>query len=68
MGIGLSRNSVFENSLEEIKIHPKSGDILVFYTDGVTEAMNDYMQQYGEEMLKNIIIQNSDKSEKGYKN
>ena len=64
MGIGLSRNSVFENSLEEIKIHPESGDILVFYTDGVTEAMNDYMQQYGEEMLKNIIIKNSDKSAK----
>jgi len=56
MGIGLSHNSIFENSLEEIKIHPESGDILIFYTDGIVEAMNQYMQQYGEDMLKRIII------------
>jgi serine phosphatase RsbU (regulator of sigma subunit) len=64
MGIGLSRNSVFEHSLEEIKIFPESGDILVFYTDGVVEAMNDYMQQYGEENLKSVILNNADKPAK----
>jgi serine phosphatase RsbU (regulator of sigma subunit) len=64
MGIGLSHNSIFENSLEEIKIHPESGDVLVLYTDGIIEAMNEYMQQYGEEMLKNVILRNADKSAK----
>jgi serine phosphatase RsbU (regulator of sigma subunit) len=64
MGIGLSHNSIFENSLEEIKIHPESGDILLFYTDGVVEAMNEYMQQYGEELLKNIVLRNADKCAK----
>jgi serine phosphatase RsbU (regulator of sigma subunit) len=64
MGIGLSRNSIFENSLEEIKIHPETGDIIIFYTDGVVEAMNDYMQQYGEDMLMNVILKNADKSAK----
>ena len=64
MGIGLSRNSIFENSIEEIKIKPESGDILVFYTDGVVEAMNDFMQEYGEDMLKKVIVRNADKSAK----
>jgi sigma-B regulation protein RsbU (phosphoserine phosphatase) len=64
MGIGLSNNHVFENSLEEIKIRPESGDILVFYTDGVVEAMNEFMQEYGEGMLKNVIINNAGQSAK----
>jgi serine phosphatase RsbU (regulator of sigma subunit) len=64
MGIGLSRNSIFENSLEEIKIQPEKGDVLVFYTDGVVEAMNDYMQEYGEELLKNIVLRNAGESPK----
>jgi serine phosphatase RsbU (regulator of sigma subunit) len=64
MGIGLSCNSIFEHSLEEIKIYPESGDILIFYTDGIVEAMNDFMQQYGEETLKNIILKNTDKPAK----
>jgi serine phosphatase RsbU (regulator of sigma subunit) len=60
MGIGLSHNSIFENSLEEIKIHPESGDVLVFYTDGIVEAMNDYMQEFGETNLMTIILRNAD--------
>ncbi len=28
-----------------------SGDVLVFYTDGITEAMNVREEEYGEERL-----------------
>ncbi len=64
MGIGLSHNSIFENSLEEVEIKPQSGDILIFYTDGVVEAMNNYFQEYGEERFMKVISQNADKPAK----
>ncbi len=34
------------------------GDILVAYTDGITEAMNSDEQEFGEERLKDILISN----------
>jgi sigma-B regulation protein RsbU (phosphoserine phosphatase) len=35
-----------------------SGDILVFYTDGLTEAMNTQLQLYGLPRLSEILLQN----------
>ncbi len=64
MGIGLSQDSIFENSLEEIEIKPESGDILIFYTDGVVEAMNGFLQEYGEERFMNVITRSADKPAK----
>lgn len=37
-------------------------DLVVFYTDGITEAINSREEDYGEERLKSIIIQNRNKS------
>lgn len=46
--------SIREYKSEEITFH--SGDLLVCYTDGVTEAMNeDRTEEYGEERLKQCI-------------
>ena len=64
MGIGLSHDTIFENSLEEIVITPEKGDVLIFYTDGVVEAMNSFLQEYGEDRFKNTIIKNQTKSSK----
>ncbi|MFO7444944.1 MAG: PP2C family protein-serine/threonine phosphatase [Ignavibacteriaceae bacterium] len=61
MGIGLGNNILFEKTLEEISIEPETGDILVFYTDGVVEAMNGYLQEFGEERLNRVIRQNAHK-------
>ncbi|MGH7492175.1 MAG: SpoIIE family protein phosphatase [bacterium] len=37
------------------KIHLQAGDVLTFYTDGVTEARNAYKKQFGVEGLKRVI-------------
>ncbi|OGU38976.1 MAG: hypothetical protein A2X61_00055 [Ignavibacteria bacterium GWB2_35_12] len=37
-------------------------DILLFYTDGVTEAQNDDEQEFGEEKLKDIILKHNTES------
>lgn len=41
--------------LEEKEIDVSAGDILVFYTDGVTEAMNAQLELFGEERLRRVI-------------
>ena len=67
IGIGLSRNGIFDNSLEEITILPKQGDILVFFTDGITEAMNSHLREFGEERLMAAVKENAYKSAEGIK-
>ena len=38
------------------------GDILLFYTDGVTEALNTKKEIFSEQKLKNILINSNNKS------
>jgi sigma-B regulation protein RsbU (phosphoserine phosphatase) len=38
------------------------GDLLLTYTDGITEAMNINDEEFGEERLKTVVLENSDLS------
>jgi sigma-B regulation protein RsbU (phosphoserine phosphatase) len=42
---------------EQETIQLQSGDLLVAYTDGVTEAMNDAGEEYGEERLQSSLVE-----------
>jgi len=42
-------------SFEQREIALKKGDIVVFYTDGITEAMNDSEELYGNERLTGLV-------------
>ncbi|MBD3387082.1 SpoIIE family protein phosphatase [candidate division KSB1 bacterium] len=55
MGLGLASDRVFDENLQQQTIKLNSGDLLVFYTDGITEAMNDSLQEYGEERLIRLL-------------
>lgn len=35
------------------------GDLILFYTDGITEAFNDQDQEFGDERLKKIVLENA---------
>jgi len=51
------------NPYEEQKVTLNSGDLLVFYTDGVTESMNeDETEEFGEERLLDCIKANREQS------
>lgn len=44
-----------EMDFEQQEIHIDHKDILYLYTDGVTEAMSESREQYGEERLENCL-------------
>jgi len=44
----------FEYSQTKMNLSP--GDTVVFYTDGITEALNPQIEEFGEQKLLDIII------------
>ncbi len=62
IGLGLANDSDFNNHLEEIKIKLMDTDVFVLYTDGITEAKNEKLEDFGEERFSNILVENSDKN------
>lgn len=43
----------------EDRLQLESGDMLVCYTDGVTEPENEYGEMFGEERLVDVLLKNS---------
>lgn len=62
LGIGLNDKGVFEKTLEVEIIKPEAEDIIVIYSDGVTEAMNIHSDLFGDDNLKRVIANNANKS------
>lgn len=58
LALGLKENSQYEHQVIELR----PNDILVLYTDGITEAMNDAMEEFGEERLRAHIEKTKDVS------
>jgi phosphoserine phosphatase RsbU/P len=48
---------------EESKVELLSGDLLVCYTDGITEPENEYGEMFGEERLIELVAKNADRDE-----
>ena len=59
IGLGLEKGIIFEQTLveEEMKLQP--GEIYAFFSDGITEAMNERDELFGEENLKELLIKKS---------
>jgi serine phosphatase RsbU (regulator of sigma subunit)/anti-sigma regulatory factor (Ser/Thr protein kinase)/transposase len=55
VGIDLADHSLFEKSIGTETIKLKQSDMLVIYTDGITEAMDSEGRQFGEERLLKAI-------------
>lgn len=62
MAIGLSNGNLFNNSLEEFEFTCNKDDIILFYSDGLTETMNDKKNEFGIDKVKEIMINSSHKS------
>jgi sigma-B regulation protein RsbU (phosphoserine phosphatase) len=61
IGVGLEKGDIFDSSLEEIEIELKSDHNFIFYSDGVTETMNEQNELFGMERFEEMLIKNSHK-------
>jgi sigma-B regulation protein RsbU (phosphoserine phosphatase) len=62
-GLVLGFDAGFEYSQATLQFQP--GDLMLMYTDGVTEAFNADKREFGEDRLKALIIQYKNRSAAG---
>ncbi len=56
LGLGIVRNDSFANFVQRTeRMEYQAGDFLVLYTDGITEARNEDMEEYGYDRLSKVI-------------
>jgi serine phosphatase RsbU (regulator of sigma subunit) len=55
LGLGLDPGERFEAILEEAEVALEPGDFFLFFTDGLSEAMNPASELFGEGRLRHIL-------------
>lgn len=55
IGLGLDGGAIFNRTLVEKKLRLKSGDVLLFFTDGVIEARNEQNEEFQENRLAQAL-------------
>jgi len=58
LGLGLSAKDYFEQTLEEYSIDLNENDTIVLYTDGVTEAKNELLEDFGDKHFLQVLQSN----------
>ncbi|PJA98525.1 MAG: hypothetical protein CO128_06845, partial [Ignavibacteriales bacterium CG_4_9_14_3_um_filter_30_11] len=62
LGVGLDNGKLFEKTLTEEIIPIKSGESFTFFSDGITEAMNEKLELFEDSRLTSILNDHSYKS------
>jgi sigma-B regulation protein RsbU (phosphoserine phosphatase) len=55
IAIGLADAEIFDSAIQDLSVQLAAGDVVVVYTDGITEALNDQNEEWGEERLLQTI-------------
>lgn len=55
LGLGITASHVFSTQLKMEEMRLSEGDAVVFYSDGITEAMNSELELFGEQRLMNAV-------------
>ncbi|WKN32620.1 SpoIIE family protein phosphatase [Porifericola rhodea] len=64
LGLGIIRSEKFNQYIEVTKVNYSPGDIVMLYTDGITEAANREHEQFGYERLRNFVEQHATENPK----
>ena len=64
LGLGILRNNLYSNHVQEKTYSYQEGDILVLITDGIIEGKNLQGHQFGFEKIKNVVELNHLRSPK----
>jgi serine phosphatase RsbU (regulator of sigma subunit) len=65
IGLGLTDNDIFNRYIEEKTIRLSADDVCLFYTDGISEAMNRNLEEFGEQQLSDVLRQSAERSVDG---
>lgn len=57
--LGLDKDMGISLSPEEKKLPVKSGDVLLLYSDGITEAMNEYQNLFDQSRLESALMESA---------
>lgn len=68
LGVALFDEREYASYLHEEKRKFNQGEVLLLYTDGVTEAMNSMKEQFGEERLERLVKENGSLTPDKFKN
>jgi sigma-B regulation protein RsbU (phosphoserine phosphatase) len=55
LGLGIDEGARFDQILQEAEAPLRSGDLFLFFTDGLSEAMNGRAELFGERRLRDVI-------------
>ncbi len=55
LGMGLEKGTIFEKTLVEKEIDLLPGQLFAFFSDGITEAMDENNELFGEDRLSEIL-------------
>lgn len=55
--LGMVKNNGYCNMIDVYRIEYKKGDVMVLYTDGITEAKDNKGEEFGYENLKQTILE-----------
>ena len=62
---GIALGVIEDVELEEREVELSEGDMVVFYTDGVTDAINEAEEEFGQARLTNLVVENRDLTAQG---
>lgn len=55
LGIGVTKGDNFIENIEEAELKLKEGDVLILYTDGISEMLDAGGRFYGEDRLQELV-------------
>lgn len=62
IALGMVRNKSYSSFIQPNQFNYNSGDIMVLYTDGITEAKNDKNEEFGYERLAEVLMEVKEQS------
>lgn len=58
LGLGLDKSKLFYENIQEKELHLKDDDLIVLFTDGITEAKNADNDDFGIEKFQRLLTEN----------
>jgi len=55
IAIGLADTAIFDSAIKDVSVQLAAGDVVVVYTDGITDALNDKNEDWGTTRLQQTI-------------